>query len=223
MASIKSSWVNVFVIFTCTLYLRYEEKFRKWIDAKQPLHDWIVRMAQLSKILEKVPPLDRRKPSEIEQFRSEILECIVSGVAEILDLPAKSLTANLLDIGDHDKTKMVVSARSTCVRPIPMEYAAVDAFLPWRAIKNSSMEVEDNYREREGLGKRPYKSVVAIPVIRGKHAYGSLSIDCTVPYAFSGRKLHIYCQVRPYISLLALTYPPASPYNECSFNPAHLG
>jgi hypothetical protein len=117
---------------------------------------------------------------------------------------------------------MTVSARSSTLREYRGEYATVEAFLPWRAIEKATMVIEDDYREREGLGPRVYKSIAAVPVTRDELAYGSLSIDCTIAFAFSGRRRLIFYQVRPYLSLLALTYGPSSITHPCQINPARL-
>ena len=222
-----NSWRSSFgeggIVLFCVLFLRYEEKFRKWYKSRGATHIWKVRMSTLEKIIDKLAHLDPPKKSAvIQHLREDILKCVVSGISETLDLPIDTLCANLLVLPESQPKSMRVVARSDDRRPIPVEYPAVDGLLPWRAIKNARMEVEDNYQEREGIGAREYKSIIAIPVTKDGCAYGSLSIDCTMSYAFNGRKEKIYYQVRPYTSLLALTFGSSSPYYECFIKPTHF-
>jgi hypothetical protein len=211
----------------CAVYLRYEEKFRKSFSRKTPSHNWEVRMADLAWIVDNLPSImNGRNRAAIEwnreKIRERILRCIVTGVADVLDLPPESLTANLVEFVDEEKKMMGISARSDTIRPVGTTYACSDVFLPWRAIKCNSLVVEDDFKERTETGHRKYKSIVAIPINRAGVAYGSLSIDCKVAYAFSGRKSTLAMQVRPYMAVLALTFPPGGIYHECSFEFAHV-
>lgn len=208
-------------VLGAVLYLRYEEKFRKYFNKRKLEHKWKARMARLARIIDTLKYPDQRKTQAIEECRREILVCVAEGIAEILHIPPESICANLLSLC-AGKKQMEVSARSDPIRNLK-RYEAVDAFLPWRAIATGKIEVEHDYHEREGLGPRSYRSIIVMPVTRNDRAYGSLSIDCTVAYAFYGHEPRIAFQVRPYLSLLALTYGDSSPYHECAFDPAHAG
>jgi hypothetical protein len=221
-ASWKKALGEAIVILICTIYLRYEEKFRKFFFSRGVSHGWKVRMAGLSGIIDKTRFDLRQSLNDFQVFRSNILECVVSGVAEVADLPEESLCATLLQFLDSTTSKMVVVTRSNNLRGLNQSYDSVEDFAPWRAVKRADIVVENDYVERAGIGPRPYRSIIVIPITKDGRAYGSLSIDCTTPYAFYGRELQIYYQVRPYVALLALTYGAKSPYHECFFDPAHL-
>ncbi len=210
------------LIFVCVTYLRYEEKFRKILASKDGSHDWRVRMAELAKIIDDVYSTDQRQRNTlIPRIRSDILRCIVWGLSEVLDLPRNTLCANLIEFkGSLDS--MVAVARSDNLRPLNTEYPTTEEFVPWRAIKNATLEVEDNFRVSDGGPPRGYRSIVAVPVTRAGRAYGAVSIDCTTAYAFSGRQVRVLYQIRPYIALIALTYGDSSLHYECQFNPAHV-
>ncbi len=210
-----SAFVLVFAVI-----LRYEERFRRFFFGKGVSHDWQVRMADLAGIIDRVKKLDLKKTAEVHHLRTQILSCVKSGIVEILDLPPESLSATLV-VFANDLTKMTVVARSDSRRNLGREYDSVSGFAPWQAIKTASIVIEDDYREREGIGPRSYRSIAAIPVTRANQAVGCLSIDCTASYAFYGRQTVVLYQVRPYLALLSLTFGPSSLYHECFFEPAH--
>jgi hypothetical protein len=215
--------VEFLVSFLCVIYLRYEEKVRRYLTSRGGVsHEWTVRMVKVGVIIDKMAGLNRSKTGEIAQIRQDILDCVVAAIAEVLDLPQKTLCANLLDIGPEKRT-MIVSARSVSVREHKGGYEISEHFLPWRAIANATMVIENNYQQRENLGPRDYKSIAVVPVTRGGLALGSLSIDCTTSFAFSGRRLLIFYQVRPYLSLLAQTYSMSATTHACLLNPAQIG
>lgn len=220
----RQSWraasFEAVVALICVCYLRYEEKFRRFFNKRKIEHAWKARMARLARIVDRLK-CDQRKTQAIDDYRREILICVATGIAEILHIPPESVCANLLSLCD-DKKHMEVVTRSDPIRNLK-KYDAVDAFLPWRAIVTGRIEVDHDYHEREGLGPRSYRSIIVMPVTRNDRAYGSLSIDCTTTYAFYGHEPRIAFQVRPYLSLLALTYGDSSTYHECAFDPSHAG
>lgn len=77
-------------------------------------------------------------------------------------------------------------------------------------------------RSRSGLGKKDYRSIVAVPITKEGAAYGSLAVDCGSTFAFYGYKKQIAYQLRPYISLLALTFVKGETTIPCLFEVAHV-
>lgn len=214
VTSLRQAFVEGLPIIACALYLRYEEKFRKLFNQRKLNHRWKVRMAELARILDCLAFPDLRRVADVVTFRREILRCVVSGVSEILELPVESLTATLIILVGRDCSEMEVATRSDGIRDLGVLYESVDAYLPWRAIRNRKIEVDHDYREREATGPRPYRSIIAAPVTRGRQAFASLSIDSTSAFAFYGNEERVAFQIRPYLSLLSLTFGPMSPYHE---------
>jgi GAF domain-containing protein len=217
LTSWKAAIPDAVALTVCLLYLRYEEKFRKLFNKRTAAHGWKVRMANLASVLDCLRFSDLRKQSDVEAFRERTLACVASGIAEILNLPPESLCANLLTLSNFDgqPIRMIVEARSDRLRE-RRSYVVNNTFLPWRAICDGRMVIEHTYAPSEEIGTRPYRSIVALPIISSDRRVGSLSIDCTTEYAFYGHEERILYQVRPYLSLLALTYGDASHYYESS-------
>lgn len=211
------------LLIVFALILRYEKEFFRALSRREVSHAYQVRMADLAGLVDRAAVLDLRKSGEVEKFRIDVLRCVMSGIAEQLELDPTSLTVNLLVLTAKEPRTMVVVARSDNLRPIGTEHLATDGLPAWRAIVSGAIEIENDLRRTRPSRKRPYRSVVAIPVAKGEAAYGGLSIDCTSAYAFYGHQRRIYCQCRPYIALLSLTFGQTSPYHECRFNPHYSG
>ena len=212
----KNSILEVWPALLCAMILRYEEKFRKLFFSRRADHPWEVRMATLAKIIDDLRTSSIAK-DKMAAIRSEILKCVISAIAEIVNRPAESLCANVLSFEDAGANKLMVIARSDPKRALYKKYDCNDGFLPWTSIKTASILVEHNYREREGLGKRDYRSIVAVPITKEGKAFGSLAVDCGASFAFFGYKKQIAFQLRPYISLLALTFSKSDSTIECLF------
>jgi hypothetical protein len=212
-------WGTPGIVILCTFYLRYEKDFFRELTKRNPAHRYEVRMATLAGLIDRSKGLNPTHTTAVQKFREDVLRCVMSGIAEQLDLEEDTLTANLLVLTAKNPRTMTVVARSKEVRRPNTEHPADESFLAWQAIHNGRIAVADNYREVNRAKRPDYRSIVAIPVIKGEVAYGSLSIDSTEAYAFCDRDWHIYCQCRPYISLLALTFGDSSPYHECRFIP----
>ncbi len=203
------------------MVLRYEEKFRKLFFSRRVDHPWEVRMATLAKVIDELRTSSTSK-ERMASIRNDILKCVVSGIAEVVNVPAESLCANLLCFDGEEKKRMMVAERSDPKRGRYKKYECNDGFLPWMAIKTASILVEHDYREREGLGKRSYRSIVTVPITKEGIAYGSLSVDCGAAFAFWGYKKQIAFQLRPYISLFALTFSKSDTTIPCLFEAAHV-
>lgn len=215
----EGAWVMV----VCAVVLRYEKEFVRAFARSEVSHSYQTRMADLAGAVDRIKTLDLRRPADVQHFRETVLRCVMSGIAEQLNLDPTTLTANLLVLTDKGPRTMIVTARSDGIRPTGAEHVATEDLLAWRAIRSGGIEVENDMRRAYPRSRKPYRSVVAIPVTRDEVAYGGLSIDCSVPFAFYGHRRRIYCQCRPYIALLSLTFGDSSPYHECRFSPPHTG
>jgi hypothetical protein len=216
-------WEGAWIIALVGLFLRYEKEFLRAFSKRKLPHAYETRMADLAGVVDRTASLNLKRPAEIDAYRTDVLRCVASGIADQLDLPLETLTANLLVLSGKQPETMIVKARSNALRPTGREHVVDEDLLMWRAIGSGGIEVENDFRRLKPELKKPYRSIVAIPVTKDGMAYGGLSIDCTTAYAFYGHRRLIFCQVRPYVAHLALTFGPGSPYHECRFYPPHTG
>ncbi|MDB5349330.1 MAG: hypothetical protein JWN86_577 [Planctomycetota bacterium] len=203
--------------------LRYEKEFRRALTRRKLDNAYHVRMSALAGLIDRARVLDLRLQADIDTLRIDTLRCITSGIADQLEIDHHTLTANLLVLTQDDPLTMKVVARSDPRRPSPRTHLAADDLLVWRAICTGAIVIEDDLRVSEPEKNRPYRSIAAIPVTKGEFAFGGLSIDCEKAYAFYGEKDRVFCQCRPYIALLALTFSEASPYHKCQIYPPKSG
>jgi len=59
-------------------------------------------------------------------------------------------------------------------------------------------------------------------VAKDKKAYGALSIDSELPFAFFGKGVEVAIDLEPYIALLACTYAEPDPSVDCGYEPSHI-
>ena len=210
------------------LFLRYEKQFIRALAKRKVDNVYQVRMSALAGLIDRAQKINLKRLNEmdkmrIDALRIDTLKCVTSGIADQLGLDPLTITANLLILEDGEPRRMSVVARSDNRRPFPRTYEATDDLLVWKAIRSGAIEIEDDLSVSEPKKKRHYRSIAAIPVTKGENAYGGLSIDCEKAYAFYGERERVYCQCRPYIALLALTFEETSPYYQCQLYPPHPG
>jgi putative methionine-R-sulfoxide reductase with GAF domain len=100
-----------------------------------------------------------------------------------------------------------------------------DRLLGWDAIRNGRIALVDDIRNDlrwQVVRERSYRTVIAVPLTKGGRAYGAISLDSEVAYAFAGRTAEIAIQLQPYIALLVLTYPADAVSTECAFDATHV-
>jgi len=154
-------------------------------------------------------------------IRKKILEAVVLSVAELLEMPTGDhLDANLLDFSTGDLHNMRVTCRSNPSRDLGIQYP-VDNLVAWAAIRDRRISVvEDVDRDQrwEQIKHRPYRTIAAVPVTADGRAYGGLSLDSEIAYAFFGRSADIALQIEPYAAVLALTYAKDATYSDCRYD-----
>lgn len=215
---------HAWYLFLAAIILRFEDKFKKRSTIeKSRRHAWEVRKSKAAQV---VSQLQLKAPKTSKRsFRTAVLECVATSVAELLNRPPESIHANLLDFSTGDRDRMAVVARTDLRRHLPQTYPVTDDFGPVMAIRRSIAWIEDDVKDDprwQDLGRRSYRSIISIPVTQGGAAFGALTIDCTEPYAFVHSKLDIAYQVQPYIALLALTYDADSLYLSCGYGPSRI-
>ena len=215
---------HAWYLFLAALILRFEDKFKKRSAIeKSRRHAWEVRKSKAAQV---VSQLQLKAPKTSKRgFRQAVLECVATSVAELLNRPPESIHANLLDFSTGHTDQMAVVARTDLRRHLPQTYPVADDFGPVLAIRKSIAWIEDDVKNDprwQDLGRRSYRSIISIPVTQTGSAFGTLTIDCTDPYAFVHSKLDIAYQVQPYIALLALTYDADSLYLSCGYSPSRI-
>jgi GAF domain-containing protein len=224
-SALATSWP----VLVAAVYLKYSEKFRQRnVLSKERRRQWVKRKLTSGRAMIELHAniaSGRTSSKDMRRARESILECIVPGIQERLNLPdGQKVVASLLDFSGGDTRTMTVVARSTRERYVDVTYPS-DRLVSWDAIQNGRVAIADDVKTDprwQNLGGKSYRSVAAIPIYREGKAYGALSIDCEMPYAFLSREADIALQVEPYVAVLTLTYPEGSCSMDCKYNPTHL-
>jgi hypothetical protein len=231
----ETNWTSqTLLILAAALYLKFSEKFKRLraVDAPRS-QSWRERQAQLAEIIERLIRMkgrDRSRPERILSVQTSILACIVSSISELLDEPADAFCASLLVFpgsrseSEATPTRMVVAARSSAIRALGVDYPCNDDLIAWKAIVENDVKVVDDIQKCDHFvnTRKSYRSVLAIPVTIGGNALGSLSIDSRNAYQFVNRQDDLAFLVRPYISLLAYTFPTDAVSVTCSYRNTHM-
>jgi GAF domain-containing protein len=120
------------------------------------------------------------------------------------DLKGRRVFVNLLV---RSAERIDVIARSDAKRPLPQSYGPEECSIACAAIDTGAPQVTgDVYRDapktKEG---KPYKSILALPIILERQVLGAVSIDSKEPYHFEGHVEDLEVQLAPYVQLLAPT------------------
>jgi len=224
-AALELSWMAVLA----AAYLKFSERIRlRHRYSRDKRRQLILRKLAASRaIVELHDNLAVKKTStqDMRRVREALLECATISLQEQLALPeGEKLVATLLDFSSGDVGTMSVVARSSRARPVDVQYPS-DRLVAWDAIRNGAIAIVDDIRDDgrwQAMGERSYRTVCAIPLTRAGKAYGALSMDSEMAFAFYGRSADIAIQVEPYLAVLVLTYPDESVSTECKYDPTHI-
>ncbi len=160
-----------------------------------------------------------------QSHRESTLRCIKMIVSDLIDeVGTDRLMVSLLDFSGGSTEEMRVVARSDKTRGIGNSYRSSGS-LAFQSIQTGVPEVVDDIRHDDrwaNIGKRRYRSVMAVPLTRGDFALGALCIDSERPYDFLGLVEEIAVFIMPYLVGLALTYPKNAVCVQCRYDSSHL-
>jgi hypothetical protein len=210
-------------LFLAALYLKYKDSIATKLQTDEKKRvAWksrkILAALAIQKLEPKVP-----KNTQLMDIRREVLTCVASSVAEMLDLPRALFCANLLEFTSSKFDEMEVVMRSQTHRSSSMpKHPVTPEFGPWRAIDEGRCVLVDDARSDSRWPKNPrppYRSILILPITKNNKACGALTIDCTKAYVYALNGLNIEILVQPYIALLSLTFGTNNVWKECKYSP----
>ncbi len=226
--SSKRDWLKLlgvaWPLILAALYLKYKDPIERKLQADRDKRlGWKTRKLTSALAIQKMDFKIPKYQSDLLRIRTEILSCIASSVSEMHDLPRERFCANLLGFRKDDFSDMEVLARSEEHRFVSGAiHKVTQQFGPWRAIEESQLVIEDDVKNdpRWPENQRPpYRSILVLPLVRYNKAYGALTVDCTLPYAFASNSLNLEILVQPYVALLSSTFGPNNFFRVCTYSP----
>lgn len=218
--AMASGWIGLLG----AAYLKASEKFKRAIlwstsQRRRRIRRKVTTTNGLRKLRTQLLP-GEMEADKVKEIRAAILAGAAMSVETMLSSDNHAVVASLLDFSCDDDNKMVVVARSSMERPDGKLHDR-EGLVAWRAIKHGRFEVVDDISvdprfERPQV--RNYRTIAAVPVTADGKAYGAISLDCEVPYAFYGKAADIAIQLEPYAAVLALTYRVEDAHHECAYD-----
>ena len=156
-----------------------------------------------------------RPEFSVLSIRERLLEAASLSVAERLALAADdALAVNLLEFTDTTLKQMTVTCRSHRERLTKTTHNR-DGLAAFEAIRDGkAVLIDDTTRDPRwsNYPKRPYRTVLALPISCCNRFVGSLTIDHATPFRFYGKTSELSLLLEPYIASLTLTFPDSEAY-----------
>lgn len=233
IAILKASWPAILG----GLWLQYGDKFRSnrafksmqggsWTSVQLGFAQVIAKIETPNNLAEA-----QREHAKLQSLRENILHCAAESVMLELQLDQHDIVvASLCDqfgpeFKNNTRSKsFFISARS---RPLPIGHGYKRAqMLAYSAMDlNEVMHANRTRKSSTGnrrplpdpergtwprLSDRDYQALMALPIIRDGDPLGSICLDCTRAYAFSGKNDVVRTLLQPYVAALMRTYPTKS-------------
>lgn len=161
------------------------------------------RQLQLGSLIEMLLRNDLA-PAEVRAFQQRALQLIVSYVRDHRsDLSATEIFANLLV---EDGVDMRVVARDRQHRVTSLRHPKKDS-IAWKAVSTGEIQFTgDVYHDYPTtLPGKPYRSILAIPVVLDGKVLGTVSIDSSREHHFDGAVDRMAQHLLPFVTLLSWT------------------
>lgn len=227
-STIAAAGKGALVPILAALYLKLSERYRQLARADHSTkRNRIARKLTAGNAINNLHRYIRTgtsDASQLQSIREAILECVVHSVREVLQVADhEKVVASLVSL-DSDPEKMLVEARSTRERPVAVSYPK-DQLVAWEAIRNGHIVTVDDVSQDsrwDPMGTRRYRAVVAVPVTRGGKAFGAVSIDSELTYAFFGRSAELSIHLEPYVALMSQTFKDSDRSIDCKYAATHV-
>jgi len=164
---------------------------------------------RLEKFLKPPGGLGPEAQAHLEELRTEVLQLIVSHVADrLLEQSPEVLFASLVVIPAEDPKKALVFSRSNERRRDAGDEYAINEVFCERALKERRAVSCGWLRLYKGARDRDYEDILSIPLkLKKSAATGVVNVDSKRPFHFFRKEAKLQTGLDPYIAMIELTIP----------------